>query len=266
MDWQIAASPALAAAFGVAVPMGFGNDFAGVIDAVGDGVSRWAVGDRVFGGARVAALADHVVLADVDPRLHRTPDGVDDRTAGVIDIAGRTASAVVDALTLTRDDTVLISAAAGGVGSLLVQLAVRTGARVIGTGSPASAAVIAGLGAEPVGYGSGLADEVGRLAPAGITAAADLFDARTAEVALQLGVPPRRVVTIESDAPPPGTRAVNGSDARPGALLELLELVAAGHLRVPVAATFPLERFAEAIELQRRRHTHGKLAVELLPT
>jgi NADPH:quinone reductase-like Zn-dependent oxidoreductase len=261
VDWQIVASAELASYFGVTPPTGFGNDFAGVIDAVGPGVTGWEVGERVFGGARAAAVADHLVVAANDQRIHRTPDGVDDLTAGVLDIAGRTASAVADVLALEPTDTVLIGAAGGGVGSILSQLAARTGARVLGTGSPESTDHLRRLGVEPITYGPGLVDRVRAVAPAGVTAAADLFGTQTAEAAIELGASPHRVVTIEADNPPAGTRPVNGSAARQPALRELLELVRSGQLRIPVQATYELPEFRKAVERQQSRHTRGKIAI-----
>ncbi|WP_098461505.1 NADP-dependent oxidoreductase [Propionicimonas paludicola] len=261
VDWQILASPALAAHFGVQPPTGYGNDFAGVVDAVGAEVTRWRVGDRVFGGARARAAADYFLAAADDPRVLATPSGVTDLVAGVIDIVGRTASAVADRLRLGPDDTVLIGSAAGGVGTVLTQLAVATGARVLGSGSPDSAEVIRSLGAEPVRYGAELVSEVRRAAPSGITAAADLYGVTAATAALELGATPGRVVTIEADDPPVGAVAINGRDARPEALPELLGLVASGRLRIPVEQTFPLADYRVAIERQQQRHTRGKLAL-----
>ena len=178
MDWIITADADTAARFGLALPAGFGTDYAGVVDQVGDGVTGFAPGDRVFGGALSRAVADFVV---VDPaggiaanEAHHTPDGVDDRTAATLTIAGRTASAALAAVDAGPDDTVLIGGAGGGVGVFAVQLARITGARVIGTGSPTSADHLRTLGAEPVAYGDGLAERVRALAPGGVTAAIDL--------------------------------------------------------------------------------------------
>ncbi|GAA0430330.1 NADP-dependent oxidoreductase [Leifsonia naganoensis] len=263
VDWQILESPRVAAEFGVILPTGYGNDFAGIIDAVGPDSTRWAVGDRVYGGARGRALADHVVLAEHDRRIHRTPNGIDDLTAGVLDVAGRTASAVADALAAGVGDVVLVGAAGGGVGAILTQLLVRSGARVLGTGSEASADHVRSLGAEPVRYGPGLETRVLALSPRGVTAAADLFATETAVAALALGARPGRVVTIEADDPPAGARAVNGSNARPGALEELLRLVRADGLRIPVEAVYPFAEFRDAIAHQRSRHARGKIAVAL---
>lgn len=114
MDWQIVESEELSSAFGLSLPSGFGNDFAGVVVELGPGVTRWTVGDRVYGGARGAAVATSVVLDEHHRSLHRTPDQLSDLTAGVLDIAGRTASAVADALSSQPGETVLVGSAAGG--------------------------------------------------------------------------------------------------------------------------------------------------------
>ncbi|MGA5115241.1 hypothetical protein [Streptomyces pseudogriseolus] len=107
--------------------------------------------------------------------MHHTPDGVDDRSAAPLTIAGRTASAALAAVAPGPDDTVLIGGAGGGVGVFAVQLARIAGAQVIGTGAAETADHLRGLGAEPVVYGEGLADRARALAPGGITAAVDLY-------------------------------------------------------------------------------------------
>ncbi len=260
VDWQIVESRTLAAAFGLALPMGFGNDFAGTVVETGPSVRRWRVGDRVFGGARGRAVATSIVLDENHPSLHRTPPTVSDLEAGVLDIAGRTASAVADALSARPGEAVLVGAAGGGVGSILTQLLVRDGAQVIGTGSAASADYIRSLGAQPVTYGDGLAAEIAA-ENIPVVAAADLHGTDTAEAAIRLGVPPHRVVTIEADEPPAGVVQVNGSDATPDALDRLLALISDKTLRIPVAATYTLDRFHDAVAHQRSRHVHGKIAI-----
>ncbi len=260
VDWQIVESRTLAAAFGLDLPMGFGNDFAGVVVETGSSVLRWSVGDRVFGGARGRAVATSIVVDEDHPSLHRTPPTVSDLEAGVLDIAGRTASAVAGALSVRPGETVLVAAAGGGVGSILTQLLVLAGADVIGTGSAASADYIRSLGARPMTYGDGLAAEIAaEVTP--IVAAADRHGTDTAETALRSGVPPHRVVTIEADEPPAGVVQVNGSDASPDALDRLLALISNGALRIPVAAAYPLDRFQDAVTHQRSRHVHGKIAI-----
>lgn len=265
MDWIMIADPDTAARFGLSLPVGFGTDFAGVVDQVGEGVSGFAPGDRVFGGALSRAIADFAVVeaagGTAANEAHHTPDGVDDRTAATLTIAGRTASAALAAVAPGPDDTVLIGGAAGGVGVFAVQLARIAGARVIGTGSATSADYLRDLGAEPVAYGDGLADRVRALAPGGVTAAIDLHGVETAHVARELGVPDSRICTIAAQVD--GVSAANGANAAAGALEEIARLVAAGLLRVPVAATFPVEQIRRAAELQAGRHVQGKVVIDL---
>ncbi|MEV0210787.1 NADP-dependent oxidoreductase [Streptomyces sp. NPDC050788] len=265
MDWIMTADADTAARFGLSLPAGFGTDYAGVVDQVGDGVTGFAPGDRVFGGALFRAVADFVV---VDPaggvaadEAHHTPDQVDDRTAATLTIAGRTASAALAVLALGPNDTVLIGGAAGGVGVFAVQLARIAGARVIGTGSAASSDFLRDLGAEPVVYGDGLADRVRALAPGGVTAALDLHGTETVHTARELGVPDDRICTIAAQVD--GVPAANGANAAPGALEEIARLVASGQLQVPIAESFPVEQIRRAAELQAGRHVHGKIVIDL---
>ncbi|HVV21788.1 MAG TPA: NADP-dependent oxidoreductase [Pseudonocardiaceae bacterium] len=265
MDWIMTADADTAARFGLSLPAGFGTDYAGVVDQVGDGVTGFAPGDRVFGSALSRAVADFVVI---DPaagiaanEAHHTPDGVDDRTAATLTIAGRTASAALAVIDPGPDDTLLIGGAAGGVGVFAVQLARIAGARVIGTGSATSSDFLRDLGAEPVAYGEGLADRVRALAPGGVTAAIDLHGTDTVHAARELGVPDSRIRTIAAQVD--GVPTANGANASPGALDEIARLVAAGRLRVPVAASFPVEQIRRAVELQAGRHVHGKVVIDL---
>jgi NADPH:quinone reductase-like Zn-dependent oxidoreductase len=265
MDWIMTADGDTAVRFGLSLPAGFGTDYAGVVDRIGDGVTEFAPGDRVFGGALSRAVADYVVVdASGDSaanEAHHTPDGVDDRTAATLAIAGRTASAALAVVAPGPNDTVLIGGAAGGVGVFAVQLARIAGARVIGTGSAASSDFLRGLGAEPVAYGDGLADRVRTLAPGGVTAAIDLHGVETVHAARELGVPDGRICAIAAQID--GVPTANGANAAPDALEEVARLVAAGRLRVPVAASFPVEQIRRAAELQAGRHVHGKVVIHL---
>src|SRR5579862_1243079 len=180
MDWFMLSDAETAARFGLSLPAGFGTDYAGVVDQVGEGVTGFAAGDRVYGGALSRAVADFVVVdaagtIAVGGDAHHTPDGLDDRTAATLAIAGSTAVAALAVVNPGPGDTVLIGGAAGGVGVFAVQLARLAGARVIGTGSATSFDFLRSLGAEPVAYGDGLADRVRGLAPGSVTAAIDLY-------------------------------------------------------------------------------------------
>jgi NADPH:quinone reductase-like Zn-dependent oxidoreductase len=132
---------------------------------------------------------------------------------------------------------------------------------VIGTGSAASSGFLRSLGAEPAAYGDGLADRVRSLAPGGVTAAIDLYGAQTAQTARELGVSDARITTIAARID--GITPANGASAPPGALEEIARLVAANELRVPIAATFPVEQIRAAVELQAGRHVHGKIVIDL---
>ncbi|MGK5684487.1 alcohol dehydrogenase catalytic domain-containing protein [Actinoplanes sp. URMC 104] len=266
MDWFMTSDAGTAARFGLGLPCGFGTDYAGVVDQVGAGVTGFAAGDRVFGGALSRAIADHVIIdvagtTAAGGAAHRTPDGVDDRTAATLTIAGCTAAAALAVVQPGPGDTVLVGGAGGGVGVFAVQLARLAGARVIGTGSAASAEALLALGAEPVTYGEGLADRVRALAPGGVTAALDLHGTDTVQAARDLGVPDKRITTIAARID--GITPANGADAAPGALEEIARLVATGRIRVPVAATFPVEQIGAAVELQAGRHVHGKVVIDL---
>lgn len=241
-------------------------DLAGVVEAVGPAVTEFSVGDEVLAYDR----EDHVQhgtlseLVGVPVRcLAPKPAGLGFVEAGAIPLAGLTAHQVLHgALAVQPGDTVLVHAASGGVGSFAVQLAARAGARVIGTASPANHAYLRELGAEPVAYGEHLVEEVLALAPAGVDVIADLvggpaLDATTALLCsggrLASIVDARRVAEL-------GGRYVF---VRPDAagLAGLARLAADGGLRVPVAATFPLERAADALAAVEAGHTRGKVVV-----
>jgi NADPH:quinone reductase-like Zn-dependent oxidoreductase len=266
MDWFMTSDADTAARFGLSLPCGFGTDYAGFADQAGDGVTEFAAGDSVFGGALSRAVADYVVIDAAGTiaaggDAHHTPDGVDDRTAATLAIAGCTAAAALAVVNPGPGDTLLVGGAGGGVGVFTVQLARLTGARVIGTGSATSADALRALGAEPVAYGDGLAGRLRALAPGGVTAAIDLYGTDTAQVARELGVPDGRITTIAAQID--GITSANGANATLGAIEEIARLVAAGQLRVPIAAAFPVEQIRAAVELQASRHVHGKIVIDL---
>ena len=262
MDWKVASLPKAAELLGVTLPSGFGADVAGVVDEVGEGVSGYALGDRVYGGARFRAVADFAVLTPGTDSVQHTPDGLPEVVAGALDIAGRSAEAALDAIDVTAGDTVLIGAAAGGVGVLATQLAVAAGARVVGTASTPNHDFLRELGAEPVIYGPGLVDRVRVAAPDGITAATDLWSDEVVYAAIELGVAPERISTIVySSTLPDGVKANRVDFAKPGALERIATALADGRLGLPIQATFPIEQIRDAVELQRAGHVRGKVVI-----
>lgn len=263
VDWKIMKGGPAAAAYHGVPPCGNGNDFAGVVDEVGEGVTTLEVEDAVLGGKRMFAQADYVIV-DAD-KVIRKPEGLDFDTAGALDIAGRTAWASVQSLHLTEHDTVLVSAAAGGVGVLASQLARRTGATVIGTASPDNFDFLRSLGVIPVAYGEGLADRVREVAPT-LTAALDNHGPATIDVALKLGVPGHRINTIaarghRSDA---GIAGVGGAEASLDDLATVADLLASGEVVLPIDTVYPLERVKDAYEHLMRGHLRGKIVLALV--
>ncbi|SEG81164.1 NADPH:quinone reductase [Actinacidiphila yanglinensis] len=254
---------ALADVFPTTFPSGEGSDLAGVVDAVGPGVTEFAAGDEVLGWSHSrSSHADHVVVgAD---QLIRKPEAMSWEVAGSLYVAGCTAYAAVRAVGAGDGDIVAVSAAAGGVGTVAVQLLRLKGATVLGIGSAGSADDLTSLGATPVAYGDGLAERLRAAAPDGIDAFIDLFGPEYVELAVELGVAPERIDTvIAPDAARKYGARTEGSMAATSTevLAELADLAASGRLTIPIAATYPLERVKDAYEELARRHTHGKIVL-----
>ncbi|HEY5221928.1 MAG TPA: NADP-dependent oxidoreductase [Microbacteriaceae bacterium] len=258
VDFKIYHGGPAAAAYGAVVPSGVGNDFSGVIDELGEGVTDWSLGEEVLGGSRNFAEADFVVVdAGV---LTRKPAGMSFEAAGSLAVAGRTAWASVNALKLTSADTVLVSAAAGGVGVLAAQLARATGASVIGTASSANHDYLRSLGVVPVGYGDGLAERIREVSPEGITAVLDNHGPATIETAIELGVPLDRINTIAAHGYD-GVLSVGGAAATADDLSHVAQLIADGDLELPIDSIYPLERVREAYERLEAGHVRGKIVL-----
>lgn len=246
-------------------PMGEGSDFAGRIVDVGADVTGWETGAEVIGwsGQRSAHAQYVAVPAE---QITRRPDQVPWEQAGSLYVAGGTAVTMRDAVSLQPGETVVVTAAAGGVGSILTQLLVLAGARVLGVAGPGNDAWLTGVGAEPVNRGAGLADRLRAAAPDGVAAFFDCFGQGYTDSALELGVPSEQVVTIADfeAARRNGTQVVFGWKVTTAATLaDLAEKIANGDLVVPVAATYPLEAVREAYTALAERRTRGKIV--LLP-
>ena len=260
VDFKIFRGPA-AAIYGATLPSGAGNDFAGIVEQVGDGVTSWAVGDEVIGGARNHALADFIVLP-ADGILIPKPADLSFEVGAAITVVGRTAWASVASLHLTDADTVLVSAAAGGVGVLAAQLAARTGATVVGTASASNHEFLRSLGVVPVAYGDGLVERLREAAPQGYTAVLDNHGPATIEAGLELGVPIGRINTIATHGPADrGATHIGGAQASNEDLSHVAELLATGELQLPISDIFPLERAAEAYAKLEGGHVRGKIVL-----
>jgi NADPH2:quinone reductase len=161
-------------------------------------------------------------------------------------------------------DTVAVSAAAGGVGTIVAQLLRIRGARVLGIASSSNAEWLAAHGAIPVAYGDGLAERLRAAAPGGIDAFIDLFGPEYVQLAADLGIPHDRIETIiaRQKAQELGTLNAGSVDASTVEVLsEMANLVASGAIEVPIAATYPLDRVREAFGQLEQRHTRGKIVL-----
>ena len=247
-------------------PEGEGSDLAGVVTEVGAGVTSVAVGDEVIGWTE--ERASHAEFVSVPAgQLVPKPAGVPWEVAGSLYVAGVTAVATIRAVGAGAGDTVAVSAAAGGVGSITVQLARRAGATVLGIAGPSSAGWLRSAGVTPVTYGDGLAGRLKAAAPDGISAFIDCFGSGYVDLAVQLDVPRERIDTIIdwAAAQQAGVKMSGlATVGDPAAVLsELAGLVAGGELVVPVAKTYPLDQVRDAFAELEQRHTLGKIV--LLP-
>ncbi|MCL7425455.1 NADP-dependent oxidoreductase [Streptomyces sp. YS415] len=247
-------------------PEGQGNDFAGWIVALGEGVRDFAIGDEVIGYLPRAAQADYVL----SPAAVLTPKPADIpwEAAAPLSAVGVTAWAAVHAVDPQPGETVVVSAAAGGVGSLAAQLARLRGATVIGTAGAHNADFLRSLDVVPVQHGPGLAERLRALAPQGIDAYIDTFGQGNVDTAIALGVRPQRINTI-ADGRAVARYGVR-SEAQEGSfsrevVAELAALVSKGALTVPISAVHPLEEVQEAYRQVQRRHTRGKIVLSLVP-
>ncbi|MFB7669828.1 NADP-dependent oxidoreductase [Kitasatospora purpeofusca] len=245
-------------------PLVMGWDAAGVVRAVGGGVTEFAPGDEVYGYVRKDTV-EHGTYAELVAApvrtLARKPAALDWAQAGGLPLAGLTALQSLRAVGAGPGDTVLVHAAAGGVGHLAVQIARALGARVIGTAGERNHDYLRELGAEPVRYGEGLAERVGALAPEGVDAAVDLVGGGAVEVSAGLVADPARIASVADF----GVKALGGRYVwvRPDAagLAELAALADEGRLTVTVASTFPLAQAASAQALSAEGRTRGKIVL-----
>ncbi|MEU4252303.1 NADP-dependent oxidoreductase [Amycolatopsis sp. NPDC026612] len=244
-------------------PSGQGSDFAGVVTELGEGVEEIAVGDEVIGWVDTRSSHADFVVAEAE-NLTPRPDGVPWEVAGSLFVAGTTAYAAVRAVYPREGETVVVSGAAGGVGSLVVQLAKLSGATVIGLAGAANHAWLREQDVVPVEYGDGVLERIKEAAPGGVDAFIDTFGAGYVELALRLGVYAGRIDTIIDFAAAEKYNVKadgNAAAASAGVLRELAVLADKGLLEVPVARVFPLDEVREAYRELEKRHTRGKIVL-----
>jgi len=248
-------------------PSGQGSDLAGVAERLGPDVTGVTVGDEVIGWVdNRSSQAEYAVVdaANLVPK----PAGLPWEVAGALPVAGFTAWAAVRSVALRAGDTLVVSGAAGGVGSITVQLARRAGATVIGVAGQPNHEWLRAHGVIPVAYGAGVAGRIrAAAAHAKVDAFIDTYGDDYVEIALdELKVDPARVDTIvrfDAIAKYGIKSEGNAVGASARALAELAGLAASGELEIPIAATYPLDQVREAYAELAKGHTRGKIV--LLP-
>ncbi|WP_295670986.1 NADP-dependent oxidoreductase [uncultured Mucilaginibacter sp.] len=253
----------MAKQFPATFPSGEGSDFAGIIEEIGSNVNGFSVGDEVLGFTNKRASHADYVLAEADHMVFR-PANVSWEQAGGLFVAGTTAWASVHAVSLKPGDTVVVSGAAGGVGSLAVQLAKNAGATVIGIAGEANQQWLTYHDIIPVTYGEGMKERILEASKGKIDAFIDTFGHGYVDLALELGVPAGRINTIIDFAAVAkyGVKAEGSATAaNVKVLAELAGLINADKLDMPIAKTYPLAQVKEAYRDLEKRHTRGKIVL-----
>lgn len=247
-------------------PQSQGSDFAGIVVDAGAGVTGFARNDEVLGHAVRAAHATHVVVPATS--IVQKPKELPWEIAGGLYLAGVTAVQTIEDLRIGAGDTVVVSAAAGGVGSIETQLAKRAGARVIGTCGERNFDYLRQQGIIPAVYGDGIAERIEALAPNGVSAYIDNFGQDGRETADALGVAPGRYRS--SDDRRDAEIAAVEPTAEHGAHLtrqldRLARIVAAREVAVLISGFYPFDFVRDAFDDLERLHARGKIVLGMRP-
>jgi len=242
----------------VTFPAGVGVEASGIVDEVGPGVSNTFVGDAVFGYGE-ATVAEHAVLTHW---VHK-PDDLPFEIAGALPVISETAWRSLDESGVKAGQTLLVSGAAGGIGSAVLQLARIRGITVIGTASPQKHDYIRDLGAIPTTYGLGLADRVRQLAPDGVDAALDVAGSGIIPELIEMTGDPAHVLSVaDFSAEEYGAKFSRGPPKEPERVLaDVARLYSQGLFRLRIERSFPLERTAEAQAISAAGRVTGKLII-----
>jgi NADPH:quinone reductase-like Zn-dependent oxidoreductase len=249
------------------LPMIMGIDFSGVVDSVGSAVTKYRSGDAVFGQVADESGSYAEYALTMEAFVAHKPEGLDHIRAAALPVAGLVAwQALFDTANLTAGQTVLIHAAAGGVGGFAVQFAKWKGARVIGTASGDHAGQVRQLGAdEVIDYRKAKFEEVAR----DVDVVLDTVGGETQERSWK--VLKRGGVLVSLVQPPPAEKAtahgVRGFFVRQKAngdqLATIADLAAKGKVKVNVETVLPLQEARKAQELSKTGHSGGKIVLQL---
>lgn len=250
-DWRVREGQKLGA-HPVQLPTGLGLDASEVVEEVGENVSGVDVGDAIFGEG-IETYAESALMT----RWHRMPTGLSYAEAAGYPSVVETALRVLDEIGVKAGQTLLVSGAAGGVGSPVVQIARSRGILVIGIAGSANQDYLRGLGALATTYGEGWVERVRSLGH--VDAALDLAGSGVVPSLVELtGDPGRVLTTADLEAPKHGVRFSGVAGDVGEALVKAADLVANGKLRIPVAKTYSLEQAASAHVDSQAGHTRGR--------
>ena len=260
IDWKIRSGM-----MGGDLPKRTGQEVAGVVEKLGDGVRGVEVGEAVFGAAAGGGGAAELALVE---NYARVPRSLDFAGAAALPVAVQTAARTLDALGVTGGQTIVINGASGSVGIAAVQFARARGAHVIGTASEANHDYVREFGAEPTTYGDGLVERVRALAggpDSVVDRALDASGGGVLPALVELTGSAEHVITIADYAGAQETGVAFSGGMGPErawhALADAAELIEAGRFRLPVAQTFPLADIAEAHRISENGHPRGKLVL-----
>jgi NADPH:quinone reductase-like Zn-dependent oxidoreductase len=244
----------------VSLPSGVGFEASGVVDEVGSGVPNVSVGNAVFGYG-----ADTVAQYAVLTHWAHKPANVSFEVAGGLPVIAETASRCLEQVEVKPGEILLVSGAAGGIGSAVLQFAHLRGITVIGTASEQKHAYLRSLGAIPITYGLGLAGRIKELAPHGVDRALDLAGSGIIPELIEIVGDPTRVLSAaDLSAPQYGAKFCYGPPKHPERVFaEVARLCSEGLFRLHVEQIFPLEQTALAQEVSARGHVTGKLIISI---
>ena len=246
----------------VILPSGVGFEASGVVDEIGPGVSGVSIGDAVFGYGQ-NTVAQYAVLT----HWAHKPVDLSFEVAGGLPVIVETASRCLEQVGVNSGETLLVSGAAGGIGTAVVQLAYLRGITVIGTASVQKHDYLRGLGVLPTTYGPGLTERVRGLAPTGVDAALDLAGSGIIPELIEIVGDPSHVLSAaDLAAPRYGAKFCYGPPKNPERVFaDVARLCSEGLFHLRVQQTFALEQTAEAQEVSARGHVMGKLIICIAP-
>ena len=244
----------------VTFPSGLGVEGSGIVDQVGPGISNVSLGDAVFGFGE-NTMAEYAVLT----HWAYKPDHLPFDVAAGLPVIVDTATRALDEVGVNSGDTLLVSGAAGGIGTAVIQLARLRGIAVIGTASPQKHDYLRGLGATPTTYGRGLAQRLRELAPKGIDAALDLAGSGIIPELIDIVGDPTHVLSVaDFSAEEYGAKFSHGPPKDPEQIFtNVARLYSEGLFRLHVEQTFPLEQTAKAQEVSAKGRVTGKLIISM---